>query len=548
MVRLLRPRICAVVLGSMLSAVACVGNIGGDTPPAELPPPDAQHAHDVARVRLLNAREYRRTVHDLVGLEVSPTFSHADEGTGYDTGAEGKVDENLFSAFVDEAERLAKDYVAGPITDDYPCFEMEVGADCLANIVEDLGRRAFRRPLTEDEQAGLVALYDDVSLASDDHRLAMESVVTRMLSSVHFLYRSELGKPEGKTSVLDPWERASLISYTITGTMPDETLFAAAARGELEGDAIAEQVRRLLDTPDGRTQMVRFVAQWLRLQPLSEMAEHPEDFPKLDDPALGASLHQEFADYVSRTLYDDDGSVADLLTGRQTRVDAATAELYGMSIEEEHELVSLPDDRQGILSLASVLSVHASVAEPGKDRPVIRGLLIKNQLLCEKVGLPEGIDIVAASQDLDVDNFDDLTTREQFEAIMNQDQACIDCHAQFMPFGFLFGNFDALGRHNVEKGDRPIDTRVEGIEVDGDPTTFDNHLDLIDMLASSPIVSACFAQNLVAYVAGTADGDALAELTARVLEKASAEQSVTELLETILTTPELYTRRWEETP
>lgn len=533
----------------MLSAAACVGNIGGEGPGEDAGTTGtAAEALDVARIRLLNAREYRQTVRDLLGVEVSEALSHADAGTGYDTGAEGKVDENLFFAFVEEAERVAEAYLDGPISDDFPCYDDDASAQtCLETIVDALGARAYRRPLTDDQKTGLMMLHEDVLATSDDERLAMMSIVQRLLSSVHFLYRTELGVRDGPVSVLDPYERASLMSYTLTGTMPDAKLFAAAKAGELEGEGIRTHARRLLGTDAGKAQMVRFVIQWLRLQPLDEMARNPDDFPKLDDPNLGRSLRTELAEYVTHTLFEEEGSVADLLNGRITYGDAAVADLYGVTLDgeaDEAQPFALPDERRGILSLASTMSVHASVAELEKDRPVIRGLLIKNQLLCEEVGLPAGVDFLAAAEEAEVESFDELTTREQFESIMNQDQACIDCHAQFMPFGFLFGNFDALGRYQTEKGDRPIDTVVEEIPVANVPSSFDDHLALIDMLSDSPVVSKCFSQNLVAFVVGTADKETLRAINDELLEQVDGDRPVVDLLEEVLATPELYERRW----
>ena len=87
------------------------------------------------------------------------------------------------------------------------------------------------------------------------------------------------------------------------------------------------------------------------------------------------------------------------------------------------------------------MAAHAVSGDASKDRPVMRGLLVKNQLLCEEVGLPSGIDTATAAMNVsgDIKNFDALTTREQFEAMMNQGKECKSCHQQFMPYGFLFG-------------------------------------------------------------------------------------------------------------
>ncbi len=534
---------------------ACVGNIGGNNDGAQdgldTPATDPTVGSlGQAQIRLLNAEEYRRTVQDLLGIEATSTLSHSDSGSGYDTGNQGKIDENLFAALLDEAERLGEVYVETKIGADFACFAPPMPESaCMATIIEDIGMRAWRRPLTDDERAELLALFDTIAADSGDGILASKSLIARLLSSVHFLHRSELGDREGELSVLDPYERASLLSYVLIGTMPDDALFEAAANGELSDEGIRVQVQRLLATDAGKERLVHFVRQWLRVDPLAEMAKNPADFPKLTSPEQGQALYDEFGAYVEDAIFSGGGDLDALLKGEQTFVNKYTADLYGAtSTSEELEPQMFDERRLGIMSLASTMSVHASVAEVTKDRPVIRGLLIKNQFLCEEVGLPEGIDIAAASGEVEIEDFDALTSREQFEAIMNQADNCVSCHSQFMPLGFLFGNFDALGQFQTMKGDREIETNVDDISVQGEPMSFVDHIDLIDTLAASPIVSRCFTENMVAYVTGAADRAASREITAQLAETYIEDGGdIQRLLATLLSSPALYTRRWEAT-
>ncbi|HRE88389.1 MAG TPA: DUF1595 domain-containing protein, partial [Myxococcota bacterium] len=56
-----------------------------------------------------------------------------------------------------------------------------------------VGLRAFRRPLSEEELASYRALYDEVDESASDPREGLIQVLSAMLQSPHFLYRSELG-------------------------------------------------------------------------------------------------------------------------------------------------------------------------------------------------------------------------------------------------------------------------------------------------------------------------------------------------------------------
>ncbi len=496
------------------------------------------------QIRLLNAGEYRRTIKDLLGLEVAASLHYAE--SDYDSGVRGKIDENLFQMFLNEAERLADLYVSERR---HPCLKsQELSENCLVEMIAELGLRAYRRPLTPTERIELFELWKSVASESNDQNLAVKSVLVRMLSSLHFLYRTEIGVRDGDVSSLTQYERASLISYAVTGSMPDEKLLEAAQRGELSGDGIRREVSRLIQTSAGRHQLVHFIGQWLRTDKLEAMAETPEAFPKLASPAQGRALYDEFAAYVKNGLFVGDGTLAGLLLGERTFINREVAPLYGTTMDADGwQPFTLGVERRGLLSLASVMAAHGNDANSDKDRPVIRGLLIKNRFLCEDIGLPSGIDTAAATMAVadDIPNFPELTTREQFTAIMNQAEECRACHQQFMPFGFLFGNFDALGRFHTDKGGRFIDTAVHDVPVAEQTRSFESHLELIEFLAASPVVEECFARNLVTYVVGTNKYDVTKPFAGHLQKSFTA---IPALLTELLATEQLYQRSVEGQP
>ncbi|MEM9187918.1 MAG: DUF1592 domain-containing protein [Myxococcota bacterium] len=521
------------------------------TPPGfELESPDVG-AVPGPRIRLLNGEEYRATIADLLGVDASPAVAHFERGSGYTTGAEGKIDENLFATFLIEAERLAQAYVAGPIGDDYACFRREeITDDCMSELIADLGLRAYRRPLSDEEATGLLVLFRDIAETTSDRVLAAESLVARLLSSIHFLHRTEIGARNGDHSFLTPYERASLLSFAVIGSTPDDELLRAAAEDTLDESGIRFQVQRLLATPRGQDRLEGFLRQWLRVEVLADMASDPESFPKLETPEQGAGLEREFRAYVESTVFDGPGTLQSFLTSDYTFVNQHTASLYGADQSgNQMNRLAFDEPRRGVLGLASVMAAHASVGDPDKDRPVIRGLLIKNQFVCEEVGLPAGINTADAAMMVtdDLDEFDTLTTREQFEAIMNQDQQCQDCHVQFMPFGFLFGHFDALGRFRTEKGPRNIDTNVDSVVMNNEARAFTDHLALIDELSSSDVVAQCFARHLSAYIVGTAEVDIIDGLSATLQANEQDHQGEIQLqLETLFASPRMYERSWDE--
>src|SRR5690606_37775087 len=134
-------------------------------------------------------------------------------------------------------------YVSTRMAEDYPCFyPADVTDACIASVIDDLGRRAYRRPLDAESRAELVQLFDEVESETSDREPAARPVVARLLASARLRYRTESGKASGDLAVLDPYGRASLISYAVIGSMPDEELFADAASGELKGERIRKHV------------------------------------------------------------------------------------------------------------------------------------------------------------------------------------------------------------------------------------------------------------------------------------------------------------------
>ncbi len=527
-------------------------NVGDDDGDGEGDDTDgpAVESVDPRQIRLLNAHEYRNTVRDLLGVEALPDLDFSDRGSGYDNGSNGQLGESLFGVLYLEAERLAAEYVATRLPQDFPCFDAvaPLAEACVETVVDELGRRAHRRPLDADARQGLLAFAAGAAEEADDSARVMELLVTRLLMSTRFLYRTEIGEAadaDAETVELDPFERASLVSYTLTASMPDELLLADAEADQLDGDRIREHVRRLLATGAGRAQIVRFIGQWLRTQALDRMAAAPEEFAKFGTPELGESLRDELGAFIEHVVLDEKGTLADLLTRSLTYANRHTAPLYGLeSTSDELEALELdPTQRGGVLTLASVMAVHSSGGDVARDKPIPRGLLVVNQLLCEEVGLPAGIDVQSAAAEVmdEVEDFDALTTREQFELIMNQDEHCVACHATFMPFGYLWSNFDALGQYQTHFGDRPLDSKVAGLLLDGATRDYTGVMDIIPELAQSEEVAYCLTTQMLRFVTGRMTGKTLTTV-ADELASASVqnERALTEIIEELLANPTLY--------
>lgn len=483
-----------------------LGRLGGEGPPADPTKERARPpaiAKAPAQLRLLSGVEYRETVKDLLDLEASGAITHADWSGGFDTGANGQVQEALLLTLADEAQALAGQAVATTLPRRFACLPAATDA-CVRSIIVEVGRRAFRRPLSAARVDELMAFF--TASQPLGRREALELVVARLLLAPEFLYRSEVGAPSadgGRT--LDAFERASFVSYTLTGSMPDEALLSDAERDALDEPTLRAHVKRLWQTPRARQRVAAMFRQWLKATALDDMVSRPQDFPKLSSPAQGLALKQGFDAYVTAVAFDGKGTLPALLSEPFALVNRHTAPLVGAtSSAEALTRVELPTtERRGVLTQPGLLAALGASGDPDRDRPVLRGYMLKTQLLCEPIGPPSGLNTaVAASTAATVPGFATMTTRRQYEAMMEQGAACSACHAQFMPLGFAFGRYDALGRFRTQQRGQQVDAAARAVPFLGETRDFGDGLAVSDALAGHEAVAACFTKHLVAWATG----------------------------------------------
>ena len=68
---------------------------------------------------------------------------------------------------------------------------------CASKIISDLARRAFRRPVTEQDVNPLMVFYT-AGAASGSFERGVREAVTAVLASPHFLYRAESANAAGR--------------------------------------------------------------------------------------------------------------------------------------------------------------------------------------------------------------------------------------------------------------------------------------------------------------------------------------------------------------
>ena len=386
--------------------------------------------------------------------------------------------------------------------------------DCVA----ELGEKLFRRPLTDDEKQKYGSLGGKTALAA-------------MLMSPSFLYRSELGAPDGHGHYkLTPYEAATALSYTFLGTTPGDDLLEAAKNGELDdAKGIETWARKLIADPRARAQVGEFAAQWTGANNITTADKRADLYPDFD-AATRQSLLAETRAFAADVVFDGDGTYASLLTANYTVLDPVAAKFYGM--QPGHAMYD--GTRAGILSHASVL---ASAAHSDQTSPVKRGLLVRRNFLCEDLPPPPPQGGTLPPVD------PSATTRDRFSQ-HSSDPLCHSCHEYIDGVGFGFEHFDPVGRWRDTENGKPVDAsgNIEDIERIGTDTqgAFQSLPELASAIATSQAGPACFVRQYLRFSRG--HRETLADRCARAFVQAKWAGDVRELMVQSVLAPDFLER------
>ena len=371
-------------------------------------------------------------------------------------------------------------------------------AACANKIVENLARRAFRRPVTADDVNPLMAFYKSGS-ATGGFEGGVRDALSAILASPHFLYRAEAGEVAGGIRTLSDLELASRLSFFLWSSLPDDELLKVATDKRLSNpDVLAAQVTRMLADPRAESLSDDFAFQWLHLSKLDEITPDRAQFPHasgLLDPR--GMLKEELRLFVDSVLRSDQ-SVRDLLTANYTFLNERLAMHYGIeTVKGSHfRRVTLDNPaRYGLLGKGAILML---TAYPNRTSPVLRGAWILDRLLgtppsdppLEVPSLPENKRGQPAR-----------TLRARLEQ-HREKPTCFACHGVMDPLGFALENFNAVGQFRANDPDTltPIDTA--GQLPDG--TAIKGPDDLRRALVDRPdhqFIQA-FTENLMTYALG----------------------------------------------
>lgn len=466
-------------------------------------------------LRRLTRTEYDTTVYQLLGDTTFPAreFTPDEEALGFDNQAAAQtVSVLLAEQYQAAAETLATRHVDRLLAMAPGCADDEASRcdAAAADFVEQLGTRAFRRPLEPDEIERYATLFrtgTTLGEGSYDGSAGVSLVAEAMLQSPSFLYRVELGQPgePGEPVPLTSYELANRLSYTLWGGMPDDALFEKAASDELQDPEVLQaEARRLLSLPRARDASRNFFGQWLSLDDIETyVGAAGRDLDLYPDyrPPLLPLFERETSLFTEYVVFDSGEPIDTLFTADYSIMNRELAEFYGLDAEgmtEQFVRVDLdPSIYSGILTQAGLLALHA---KPDRSSPVHRGHWVRESLLCQIPPPPP--DIVPEPPEVD----ENSTTRDQFEQHVS-DPSCQGCHRLMDPIGFGFENFDALGRYRATQGGQPIDASGEVTNTLDANGVFDGVDELGQKLGGSVQVRDCVSTQWFRFAFGRSDDE-----------------------------------------
>ncbi|MDF3070580.1 MAG: hypothetical protein K0R38_6181 [Polyangiaceae bacterium] len=439
-------------------------------------------------IRRLSNLEYDATIRTLFGDSsgYAAAFPTDSVVNGFTNNTDVQdVGPALAEQFLVVAEQVAAKATQNP--DTLLGCKLADGETCIQSFIERFGQRAWRRPLEAVEREDLLGVFRAGSAAHGPTQ-GLKLLLETFLVSPSFLYRVEVGTPiaDQPYLALTSWEVASRLSYFLTGAMPDDALFsAAAAGGLLTPESIATEAKRLLATPAARQQVADFFSGWLNLRAVERLERDPAAFPGWSS-TLPPLLAEETRAFATQVIFSGPGDLKTLLTAPYTYGNPALAGLYGGTagpVQDGVARIELPtSQRAGLLTQISFLASHAKEIQAN---PV-----------------------------------------------------CATCHRLIDPVGLAFENYDAAGGWREQEQGQPIDSSgdLTNTDVSG---PINGVVAMAGKLAQSEIATECFVRNWFRFTFGRGEGDEEAtRMTTITADFRAADGKVLELLIALTKTPD----------
>ncbi len=367
---------------------------------------------------------------------------------------------------------------------------------CARSILSTLARRAYRRPVTNEDIEPLLHVYR-LARADEGFEPSIGTALQRILISPQFLFR--IASDPADVAPATPFrisdvELASRLSFFFWSSIPDEELLDLAEQGRLSDPGVLEQqVRRMLADSRSQALVDNFAGQWLFLRNVDAVSPDPRLYPEFNDNLRAAFRHETELFFESNVR--EDRPLAELLTADYTFVNERLARHYGIPnvYGDRFRRVQVHDEnRQGLLGHGSILTV---TSRANRTAPVLRGKWVLDNVLGTPPPPPPP-DVPALEESGEA--IENLTMRQRMEQ-HRANPVCASCHSRMDPIGFALDNFDPIGQWRTSDSGAPID--ASGALADG--TEFNGPNELRNILLIRPEQFAMtVTEKLLTYAVG----------------------------------------------
>jgi hypothetical protein len=394
--------------------------------------------------------------------------------------------------------------------------------EAAADIIAQFARRAWRRPVADDEMLRLMTLYEASTTRGRGFLASVREPLKAVLVSPHFLFVVETDPDASGVIRLTPHQIATRLALFIWSSIPDEELLQAADSGAiLNDDEIRLQVRRMLADPKSLALGENFGLQWLGLRGFNEVHPDAGVFPEYA-AEIASDLREEAVRFVAH-VFQQNRPLTDLVAADYVLVNGRLAQHYQMDLPAESpwQTVSVTDGRRGgVVTLGSVLT---ATSYPRRTSPVLRGRWILEEVLGSAVPAPPP-NVPALEEN--TASTEGLTLRQRLD-LHRQKADCASCHDRMDPLGFGLENFDGIGRWRDTDNGQPIDNA--GKLPSGDSFSGPNELKSVLMKRSGE-----FQQHFVRKLLGFALGRELNKFDQCIVETCLKKLGENELKSQIL--------------
>jgi hypothetical protein len=457
------------------------GNAGPCTPMAPLE----------RRLWRLSPEQWGGAVKDLLGLATPPVLSNSGGQAAHAFFGDGTldVDENFQFALYQAAQGEVLPAIAPRIAEIAPCSGTTPAAqaECVRTFAQTFGKKAFRRPLTADDLAGLMEVYGQGAMQSYDTAIGM--IVQAVIISPSFVYRTELG-PATLTAdasgtfpdtTLTPYEVASQLGFLFLGSLPDAGLTAAADDGRLGTAAgIGAEIDRLLALPAVQQQLTGIIINWFNIRQMFDKSKNTTLFEVLpsvnrDQTAVMDELYTSVQQFITDTLWTHPGTIDELFTSQSVFFNRRLDVLYpGVAFvgAAPNNFTTFAkgtwaagEGRAGLLTHPAMLW---AASDPDLTSIVKRGKFLHDDIMCQDA-LPPPIDLTTpqALNVIGCKSPDGTTMLSTCDSEVLQSEArmlyapCKNCHAQIDPYALAVHSFGPIGDYRtVDEAGRAINPSV----------------------------------------------------------------------------------------